>query len=124
VITRAEGLSEYRAERLEPFVELFGRAAGSDETYNRLVEDMAAFISKRTGNARGGLVLLKRANQLDIEEDRLDVIRLLGRATTQLAQREHVETFIEAAYSLAVAYLGGAGCCDVLRCDCLCRDRA
>jgi hypothetical protein len=106
VITRAEGLSEYRAERLEPFVELFGRAAGSDETYNRLVEDMAAFISKRTGNARGGLVLLKRANQLDIEEDRLDVIRLLGRATTQLAQREHVETFIEAAYSLAVAYRG------------------
>lgn len=81
-------------------------AAGSDETYNRLVEDMAAFISKRTGDARGGLILLKRANQLDIESDRLDVIRLLGRATGQLAQREHVESFIEAAYSLAVAYRG------------------
>lgn len=106
VITKAEGLSEYRAERLELVVELFGRAAGSDETYNRLVEDMAAFISKRTGDARGGLVLLKRANQLDIEEDRLNVIRLLGRATRQLAQREHVESFIEAAYSLAVAYRG------------------
>ncbi len=106
VITKAEGLSEYRAERLEPVVELFGRAAGSDETYNRLVEDMAAFISKRTGDARGGLVLLKRANQLDIEQDRLDVIRLLGRATRQLAQRKHVESFIEAAYSLAVAYRG------------------
>ena len=106
VITKAEGLSEYRAERLEAIVELFGRAAGSDETYNRLVEDMAAFISKRTGDARGGLVLLKRANQLDIEEDRLDIIRLLGRATRQLAQREHVESFIEAAYSLAVAYRG------------------
>ena len=106
VIMKAEGLSEYRAERLELIVELFGRAAGSDETYNRLVEDLAAFISKRAGDARGGLVLLKRANQLDIEEDRLDVIRLLGRATTQLAQREHVESFIEAAYTLAVAYRG------------------
>ncbi len=106
VIAKADGLSEYRAERLEPIVELFGRAAGRDETYNRLVEDMAAFISKRTGDARGGLILLKRANQLDIEHDRLDVIRLLGRATKQLAQREHVESFIEAAYSLAVAYRG------------------
>ena len=106
VITKAEGLSEYRAERLEPIVELFGVAAGNDETYNRLVEDMAAFISRRTGDARGGLILLKRANQLDIEEDRLDVIRLLGRATRQLAQREHVTSFIEAAYSLAVAYRG------------------
>jgi len=106
VIAKAEGLWEYRAERLEPIVELFGRAVGSDETYNRLVEDMAAFISKRTGDARGGMVLLKRANQLDIEQDRLDVIRLLGRATIQLAQREHVESFIEAAYSLAVAYRG------------------
>jgi hypothetical protein len=106
IIARAEGLSEYRAERLEPLVELFGRAAGNDETYNRLVEDMAAFVSKRTGDARGGLVLLKRANQLDIEADRLDVIRLLGRATMQLAQREHVESFIEAAYTLAVAYRG------------------
>lgn len=106
VIKKAEGLPEYRAEQLEPFVELFGRAAGNDETYNRLVEDMAAFISKRTGDARGGLVLLRRANQLDIDRDRLDVIRLLGRATRQLAQREHVESFIEAAYSLAVAYRG------------------
>jgi hypothetical protein len=106
IIVKAEGLAEYRAERLEPIVDLFGRAAGNDDTYNRLVEDMAAFISKRTGDARGGLVLLKRANQLDIEKDRLDVIRLLGRATHQLAQREHIESFIEAAYSLAVAYRG------------------
>jgi hypothetical protein len=106
VVAKADGLPEYRAGRLEPIVELFGRAAGNDDSYNRLVEDLATFISKRTGDARGGLILLKRANQLDIEVDRLDVIRLLGRATRQLAQREHVESFIQAAYSLAIAYRG------------------
>jgi hypothetical protein len=106
VVAKAEGLSEYRPFRLEGLLELFGRSAGNDDAYNRLVEDVAAFISKRTGDARGGLILLKRANQLDIQEDRLDVIRLLGRATRQLAQREHVESFIEAAYGLAVAYRG------------------
>jgi hypothetical protein len=106
VVAKAEGLSEYRPFRLEALLELFGRAAGNDDAYNRLVENVAAFIARRTGDARGGLILLKRANQLDIQEDRLDVIRLLGRATRQLAQREHVESFIEAAYGLAVAYRG------------------
>lgn len=106
VIRLAEGLSEYRADRLEPLVERFGVHAGRNPDYRQLVDDLAAFVAKRTGEARGGLIRLARANQLDIETDRMEVIRLLGRATRELAQREHLESQVEATYALAVAYRG------------------
>lgn len=106
IIDAADGLTEYRASRLEPVIELFGRAAGRDEDYSALVEKLATFVSKRAGDARGGLIRLKRAAQLDIATDRLEIIRLLGTATQQLAQREHAENLVEATYTLAVAYRG------------------
>lgn len=106
VIRKADGLSEYRVHRLEPIVDMFGRKAGRNAAYRQLVDDLAAFMAKRTGDASGGLIRLKRALQLDIEEDRLEIIRLLGRATRELAQREHIESQVEATYTLAVAYRG------------------
>lgn len=106
IIAMADGLSEYRAERLEPLVERFGRTAGRDPGYRQLVDDLAAFVSKRTGEARGGLIRLARANQLDLETDRMEIIRLLGRATRELAQREHLESQVEATHTLAIAYRG------------------
>lgn len=66
VIVKADGLSEYRASRLEPVVEMFGRHVGRDDGCRRLIEELAAFIGKRTGDANGGLIRLRRANQLDI----------------------------------------------------------
>lgn len=106
VISKADGLSEYRVQRLEPIVDIFGRKAGRHAAYRQLVDDLAAFVAKRAGDARGGLIRLKRAMQLDIEEDRMEIIRLLGQATRELAQREHIESQVEATYTLAVAYRG------------------
>jgi len=106
ILKRAEGLTEYTADQLTPLAEAFGQVAGNDKSYNRLVEDLAHFVGQRKSEGESGKILLKRALQLDIEQDRFDVIRLLGRAVRQLCKREYVEELVEATYTLAVAYRG------------------
>jgi hypothetical protein len=88
---------------LVKIVESIGIFAGNDSAYNQLVDKMAAFVSKRTSEAQGALILLNRAKQLDFD-DRFDMIRLLGRAVRQLAKREYTPYLIDAAQHLALAY--------------------
>lgn len=69
VVKQANGLGEFSAERLTKLIEVFGNIAGKDPGYAQLVDDVAAFVSERTGEAQGALVLLKRAQQLDFEDN-------------------------------------------------------
>ena len=103
VIKHARGLGEFSAERLTKMIEVFGNIAGKDPGYTRLVEDVAAFVSERTGEAQGALVLLKRAQQLDFE-DNFEMIRLLGKAAQQLTKKEYAHALIEALQLLSLAY--------------------
>lgn len=86
VVKRARGLGEFSAERLTKMIEVFGLVAGKDSSYVQLVDEVAAFVSERTGEAQGALVLLKRAQQLDFE-DNFEIIRLLGKAARQLTKK-------------------------------------
>lgn len=103
VLRKAEGLTEFSADRVVRLIEVFGTIAGNDPAYRQLVDDLAAFVSHRTGEAQGGLILLKRAQQLEIE-DAFEIIRLLGKATRQLAKKEYASELVEATYLLSVAY--------------------
>lgn len=103
VVKQAKGLGEFSAERLTKLIEVFGKVAGNDPGYERLVDDVAAFVSKRTGEAQGALVLLKRAQQLDLE-DNFEMIRLLGKAARQLTKKEYADSLIEALQLLSLAY--------------------
>jgi hypothetical protein len=64
---------------------------------------VAAFVAKRTSEAEGAKVLLKRAEQLNFN-DNLEMIRLLGRATMMLSKEEHRSEQIEAVQLLMLAY--------------------
>jgi len=103
VVRQAKGLGEFSAERLTKMVEVFGNVAGNHPSYARLVDDVAAFVSERTGEAQGALVLLKRAQQLDLE-DNFEMIRLLGKAARQLTKQEYADSLIEALQLLSLAY--------------------
>ncbi len=103
VVAQAKGLGEFPAERLMKMIEVFGNVAGSDTSYARLVDEVAAFVSERTSEGQGALVLLKRAEQLDFD-DRFEMIRLLGRAAHQLIKKEYAGSLIEAMRLLALAY--------------------
>ncbi len=103
VIRQANGLGEFAAERLTKMIEVFGNVAGKDQGYTRLVDDVAAFVSERTGEAQGGLVLLRRAQQLDFE-DNFEMIRLLGKAARQLTKKEYADALTEALQLLTLAY--------------------
>lgn len=103
VIKHAKGLGEFSAERLTKMIEVFGNIAEKDPGYTQLVDDVAAFVSERTGEAQGALVLLKRAQQLDFE-DNFEMIRLLGKATRQLTKKEYADSLIEALQLLSLAY--------------------
>lgn len=104
VLEEAEGLVEFSAERVIQMIEVLGGIAGRDPGYGRLVDELAAFVSRRTGEGESGLILLRRANQLNDDEDRFELIRLLGRATRQLAKKEYVEGLVEATYLLSSVY--------------------
>jgi hypothetical protein len=103
VLKDAEGLGEFPVERLIKLIEVFGNVAGNDSGYASLVDEVAAFVSKRTGEGQGALVLLKRAEQLDFE-DHFEMIRLLGTAARQLAKKEYAESLIYAMRLLSLAY--------------------
>lgn len=103
VIKQANGLGEFAAERLTRMIEVFGNVAGKDQGYTRLVDDVAAFVSERTGEAQGALVLLRRAQQLDFE-DNFEMIRLLGKAARQLTKKEYADALIETMQLLTLAY--------------------
>ncbi|EFB5154758.1 tetratricopeptide repeat protein [Escherichia coli] len=103
VVKRARGLGEFSAERLTKMIEVFGLVAGKDSSYVQLVDEVAAFVSERTGEAQGALVLLKRAQQLDFE-DNFEIIRLLGKAARQLTKKEYADSLIEALQLLTFAY--------------------
>lgn len=103
VVKQAKGLGEFSAERLTSLVDVFGGIAGSNPDYAQLVDDVAAFVSERTGEAQGALVLLKRAQQLDFE-DNFEMIRLLGKAARQLTKKEYADSLIDALQLLSLAY--------------------
>ena len=66
ILAEARGLGEFEATRLVKLIEAVGNAAGIDPAYNALIEEVADFVSERTGEAEGALVLLKRAQKLDL----------------------------------------------------------
>lgn len=105
ILSQAEGLGEFDAKRLLSMIEATGGVAGNDPEYNQLVERVADFVSNRSSEAEGALVLLKRAQQLDFS-DRIDMIRLLGKAVIGLTKKEHAEQIIEALHLLMLAYRG------------------
>ncbi len=76
---------------------------GNDPAYTSLIEKLAAFVSERTGEAEGALILLKRAQKLDFS-DNLEMIRLLGKAAIGLTKKEYAESLIDAVQRLMLAY--------------------
>ncbi|MGE3507810.1 MAG: tetratricopeptide repeat protein [Vicinamibacterales bacterium] len=103
VLKQAEGLGEFPAERLIKMIEVFGNVAGNDSGYASLVDEMAAFVSKRTGEGQGALVLLKRAEQLGFD-NHFEMIRLLGKAARQLTKKEYEDSLVDAMRLLSLAY--------------------
>lgn len=103
VVAQAEGLGEYDAGRLSRLIEVFGPVAGKDRGYGDLVDQLSAFVGRRTGQGQGALILLKRAQQLDFDEN-MEMIRLLGKAAPMLAKKEYAEDRITALALLAMAY--------------------
>jgi hypothetical protein len=86
ILESAGGLGEFEAERLVSMIEAIGSTVGNDAGYNELIEKLADFVSKRRSEAEGALILLKRAQQLDFT-DRIDMIRLLGKAVIGLRKK-------------------------------------
>ncbi|MEF3365961.1 hypothetical protein V3H18_05370 [Methylocystis sp. 9N] len=103
IVDKATGLGEFDAGGLVTFVEIVGGAAGNDPAYNNLVEKLSDFVAARTSEVEGALILLRRAEKLDFD-DNLDMIRWLGKAVFGLSKREHSEDLIDAAQLLMLAY--------------------
>ena len=103
ILEKASGLGEFKADRLIQLVEIFGQIAGNDSTYNDLVEKTAEFVANGKSEDEGALILLKRAQKLDFE-DNFDMIRFLGKASIGLTKREYSDYLIEALQLLMLAY--------------------
>ncbi len=103
VLEMASGLGEFKADRLVKMVEIAGNIAGNDPDYNALVEKTAEFVSNRKSEAEGALILLKRAQKLDFDNN-FEMIRLLGKAAIGLTKKEYVDHLIEALQLLMLSY--------------------
>ena len=117
ILDHADGLGEFKATRLVSMIGVVGEVAGNDAAYNELIEKLAVFVAKRTSEAQRALIILKRARQLDLS-DRIDMIRLLGKAVIGLNKKEHTEHLIEALHLLMLAYRG-AGLLWAARASCV-----
>ncbi|KEZ68687.1 hypothetical protein C5I_0130145 [Pseudomonas syringae pv. syringae FF5] len=102
-LLEADGLGEFNAKRLVRLIEVFGEAAGKDGGYRKLVDQLSDFVAKRSGEVQGAVVLLNRAKQLDFDE-KMEVIRLLGKAVRLLSKKENAGDLADAQLQLALAY--------------------
>jgi hypothetical protein len=102
-LEKANGLGEFDADSFARFIEVTGEVAGNDPAYGELIERLAEFVGSRKSEGEGALILLRRAQKLDLS-DRFEMIRLLGKATLGLSKREYADSLIESAQLLAVAY--------------------
>lgn len=103
VLIKAEGMGEFDVNRLTKLVEAFGQVAKKDRGYRKLVDQVSEFVAQRTGESEGALVLLKRARQLDFDEN-MEMIRLLGKAARLLTKKEHADNLIDAQAQLSLGY--------------------
>lgn len=117
ILEQARGMGEFPADKLTRLVEVFGRIAGDDRGYARLVDKTAEFVAERKSEAEGALVLLERAKQLDFAQ-RFEMIRLLGKAAYCLTKKEYASSMIEATSRLSLAYRS-AGLLWAARASCL-----
>ncbi|WP_210241900.1 MULTISPECIES: hypothetical protein [Bradyrhizobium] len=104
ILDKAKGLGEFDADGVIRFIEVIGGVAGNDPAYNELVEKLADFVGTRKSEAEGALVLLKRAQKLDLSADKFDMIRWLGKAAVGLTKRECTAELIDATQLLTLAY--------------------
>lgn len=104
VLVKAEGLGEFEGLRLVNMIQLFGAVAGKDRAYRDLVDQASEFVASRTSEGEGALILLRRAEQLAVPDDAMEMIRLLGKAGRRLSKKEYAEQSIDALSLLAIAY--------------------
>lgn len=103
ILDRAEGLGEFDAKRVVKLIEVAEGFAGSDPAYEALVDRLADFVGARTGEAQGALILLRRAEKLDLTRH-FEMIRLLSKAAMQLTKKEHSTELADALCLLTIAY--------------------
>lgn len=103
LVERAQGLGEFQFDKLEGLIDSIGPSASQDKEFNHLVEKLAESVRERKGEAEAGLLLLKRAQQIDFDEN-FEMIRLLGKAVHSLSKKEYADSLIEALQALMLAY--------------------
>lgn len=103
MLDRAEGLGEFDVERVAKLIEVAEAVAGDDPAYTALIDKLSDFVAARTGEAQGALVLLRRAEKLDLTRH-FEMIRLLSKAAMQLTKKEHSPELTDALCKLTIAY--------------------
>lgn len=103
ILDRAIGLGEFDTRRVTKLIEVAQGFAGDDPDYAELIDKLSDFVAARTGEAQGALVLLRRAEKLDLTRH-FEMIRLLSKAAMQLTKKEHTAELADAVSLLAVAY--------------------
>lgn len=103
VLRDAEGMGEFDVSTVLRLIDALGAKAREDQAYADLVDQTAEFVARRTGEAQGALVLLRRAQQLDLDQA-FEIIRLLGKAAPKLIKKEYAAELISAQRLLGLAY--------------------
>ncbi|UAJ12433.1 hypothetical protein [Polymorphobacter megasporae] len=103
ILDDADGMGEFDAERFAKLAEVAEGVAGDDPAYAALIDKLSEFVSARTGEAHGALILLRRAQNLDGNRH-FEMIRLLSKAAMQLTKKEHSAEFSDALSYLIHAY--------------------
>lgn len=103
ILDRADGLGEFDAERVRKMIEVAEGVADDDPEYSALIDKLSDFVTARTGEAQGALVLLRRATKLDLTRH-FEMIRLLSKAAMQLTKKEYSSELTDALSHLTIAY--------------------
>ena len=103
ILDRAAGLGEFDADRFSKLIEVAEGIAEDDPAYSALIDKLADFVAARTGEAQGALVLLRRAEKLNLRRH-FEMIRLLSKAAMHLTKKEHSTELADALCLLTIAY--------------------
>ncbi|MGH1330679.1 MAG: hypothetical protein ACRBBK_07340 [Paracoccaceae bacterium] len=104
IVADAKGMGEFPASMLDQVLEALSPFISESESFDELLMQLAEFMSLRQRDGKAGEIYLNRGRQKVENDDALDAIAWLGKASHCFMKEEYREEQFEALLLLSSAY--------------------
>lgn len=106
IVKKADGMGEFPATMLDGVVEMLSPFVSESPAFDELLERLAEFMGARHRDGKAGEIYLNRGRQKVENDEAIEAIAWLGKASHCFMKEEYREEQFEALLMLSAAYRG------------------